>query len=166
MTDISHRLGLPFLIAGQAQKEVWHNEALMQLDYLVQPVILSHAPAIVPSNPQNGQSWIIGSSPSGLWSGKAKHLACWTSQGWRFAAPFEGLSCWSVADSMIWRFDGTNWLKGIVTGQAVWLGGDQILTSRQPAINNPSSGTVIDAESRVAIASILASLRVHGLIAS
>ncbi len=166
MTNFSHRLALPFLIAGQAQKEVWHNEALMQLDYLVQPVIVAHAPAAIPTNPQTGQCWIVGASPSGTWAGKAAHLACWTNQGWRFAEPFEGMICWSLADSMIWRFDGNNWSKGIITGQRLMLGGDQLLTIRQPGINAPSGGTTIDAEARVAIASLLTTLRTHGLIAA
>ncbi len=166
MTDFSHRLALPFLIAGQAQKEVWHNEALMQLDTLVQTVVISFAPAVVPPSPQDGQSWIVGTSPAGAWAGKAAQLASWTSQGWRFAMPFEGMSCWSLADSMSWRFDGAVWQKGVLTGQSVKLGGEQLLTIRQPAIAGPSAGSVIDVEARVAVASILTTLRTHGLIAS
>jgi hypothetical protein len=40
MTDqISARLALPLLAAGQAGKEVTHNEALTRLDMLVQPAV-------------------------------------------------------------------------------------------------------------------------------
>ena len=166
MTDTSHRLALPFLIAGQAQKEIWHNEALMHLDYLVQPVIVAHAPFSVPSSPQPGQCWIVGASPAGVWSGKTAHLACWTSQGWRFAAPFEGLTCWSIADACNWQYNGSVWAKGIISGQAVRLDGQQVLTTRQPAIPNPTGGSIVDLECRVVLTSLLATLRNHGLIAA
>lgn len=166
MTDMSHRLALPFLIAGQAQKEVWHNEALMRLDYLVQPVIVAHAPSSEPASPLPGQCWITGSTPVGLWSGKAAQLACWTSQGWRFAAPFEGLTCWSIADACYWQYGVSTWAKGIISGQTVHLAGQQVLTTRQPAIPNPTGGTTVDNESRVALSSLLATLRNHGLIAA
>ena len=36
MSDLSPILSLPLLQASQAQKHVTHNEALMQLDLLVQ----------------------------------------------------------------------------------------------------------------------------------
>lgn len=35
------RLKLPFLVPGQAQKELFHNEALQIIDMLVQPVVAS-----------------------------------------------------------------------------------------------------------------------------
>ncbi len=164
MTDMSHRLALPFLIAGQAQKEVWHNEALMHLDYLVQPVVVSHAPSSVPASPLPGQCWIIGSTPAGAWADKARHLAYWTAQGWRFASPFEGMACWSLADSMFWQFEGTTWVRGIISGETVRIAGQQVLTAKQPAITNPSGGANIDAEARVAINALLSTLRTHGLI--
>ena len=39
--DSTARLALPFLAPGQAQKELYHNEALSRLDLLVQTVVLS-----------------------------------------------------------------------------------------------------------------------------
>lgn len=40
----------------------------------------------------------------------------------------------------------------------------QVVGSQQPSITNPTGGAIIDAESRVAIASIIAALQAHGLI--
>ena len=39
MSDLSARLGLPYLMPAQAQKHVTHNEALAHLDLLVQLVV-------------------------------------------------------------------------------------------------------------------------------
>lgn len=41
----------------------------------------------------------------------------------------------------------------------------KVVGSQQATINNPAGGTIIDAESRVAIASIITVLKNHGLIA-
>ena len=41
----------------------------------------------------------------------------------------------------------------------------KVVGSQQATINNPAGGTVVDAESRVAIASIITALKTHGLIA-
>lgn len=41
----------------------------------------------------------------------------------------------------------------------------KVVDSQQPTINNPAGGSIIDAESRVAIASIITALKNHGLIA-
>jgi len=41
----------------------------------------------------------------------------------------------------------------------------KVVGSQQPTISNPAGGTIIDAESRVAIASIITTLKNHGLIA-
>ena len=48
MTLQTDRLSLPLLAVAQAQKEATHNEALVLIDALVQPVVVSVAPASVP----------------------------------------------------------------------------------------------------------------------
>ncbi|HEY5458050.1 MAG TPA: DUF2793 domain-containing protein, partial [Sphingomicrobium sp.] len=63
------------------------------------------------------------------------------------------------------RRDGA-WESGIVRAEEVQIGGLTVVRQRQPAIANPTGGTVIDAECRTAIGSILTMLRTHGLIAS
>ena len=41
--DVSARLGLPYLAAGQLQKHVTLNEALTRLDALIQTAVVSRA---------------------------------------------------------------------------------------------------------------------------
>lgn len=166
MTESTPRLSLPMLASGQAQKEIWHNEALMLLDGLVQPVVQSIAPASVPSAPVVGQCWIAGPSPSGAWAGHANALTCWTSGGWRFVAPFEGMQCWSLTDALPARFSGASWSIGQIAASTVRIGGNVVLGTRQAAIADPAGGTIVDTEARLALASILTALRTHGLISS
>ncbi|MFC5421815.1 DUF2793 domain-containing protein [Bosea eneae] len=45
------RLGLPLLAAGQAQKHVTHNDALMRLDALVHLVVSSRTQTVPPASP-------------------------------------------------------------------------------------------------------------------
>ena len=85
--DTTARFGLPFLHAGQAQKEVYHNEALALIDVLAHPHALSAFLDVPPIAPVEGQCWIVGSSPQGAWSSRPGELACWTSGGWRFIGP-------------------------------------------------------------------------------
>ncbi len=164
MTDTSDRFHFPLLASGQSQKEVTHNEALALIDILIQPVVQAVAPASVPSAPVIGQSWIVGPSPSGSWAGQASNLASWTTGGWRFVAPVEGMTLWSIADSVYVRRQGAAWLIGTLTANSLKIAGNQVVTARQAAIATPTGGTVIDSEVRVGVGAILAVLRTHGLI--
>jgi hypothetical protein len=161
---ISDRLKLPFLAAAQAQKEMTHNEALALLDIAVQPVVQAVAPAGVPTAPVAGQCWIVGASPTGDWSGQAGALAAWTAGGWRFVAPFEGMTAWSIVDGLVVRRAGSAWVVGEVTAAKLSVGGQQVVGPRRPAISAPSGGTVVDIQARASIAAMLLSLTAHGLI--
>lgn len=165
MTDTTNRLALPLIAAGQAQKEITHNEALSLVDMLAQPVVQSVAPAAVPVNPVLGACWIVGVGAGGVWAGYDGALACATAGGWRFASAFEGMSVWSLADQQVVNRSGGTWVIGTVNARKIQINGVQLLINRQPAIAGPSGGAVIDGEARATIASLLAMMRIHGLIA-
>lgn len=165
MADTTARFALPLLAAGQAQKELFHNEALTIVDALLQPVIEALGTEDPPAAPVPGQCWIVGTQPTGAWAGHAAALAAWTDGGWRFAAPHAGMTAWSLADGMFVRFDGAVWQIGQIAGRALLIGGRQVVSMQQPAIAEPAGGGAPDAESRAAISAILAALRTHGLIA-
>ena len=164
--ETSVRLGLPLLQAGQAQKELSHNEALTLLDLAVQPVVEAVGVNAPPTTPTVGACWVIGPSPSGAWSGHAHAVAGWTGGGWRFLPSHDGIAVWSRADGAIARFDGTGWIVGTLAGARLVIAGDTVVGARRPAISAPTGGTVSDVEARATIADILAALRTHGLIAT
>ena len=165
MSDQSDRFKLPLLAAGQAQKEITHNEALTLADMLLQTVVVSVAPASVPSAPTAGQCWIVGNSPTGAWAGQAGAIAGWSAGGWRFIAPVEGMAVWSLADSLVVRRSGGVWVTGTVTATSLKIGGNQVVGARAGGITSVSGGSVIDIETRAAVNAILLILRSHGLIA-
>ena len=162
----SDRLKLPLLTAAQAQKEVTHTEALALADIAVQAVVQSVAPANVPTSPAAGQCWIIGPAPSGVWAGRAGAIAAWTSGGWRYVAPFEGMQVWSVADGVMVRRGDVAWQIGALTAATLAVDGQQVIGGRRPRVVAPTGGATIDTQARAALASLIAGLEAHGLLSA
>jgi Protein of unknown function (DUF2793) len=162
----SDRLKLPFLAAAQAQKEVTHNEALALADIAVQAVVQSVAPASVPPTPALGHCWIVGTAPTGAWAGRAGAIAAWTSGGWRFVAPFEGMQAWSVADGVTFRRGPSAWIGGALTAASLSISGQQVVGARVARVSAPSGGTTVDSQARAAIAALIAGLEAHGLFSA
>jgi hypothetical protein len=140
----SPRLSLPFLFAGQAQKEATVNEALARLDALVHATVAGRQ-AAPPAAPQDGQCWIVAASPTGAWAGKAGTIAAWCGGAWLFAAPTAGMRVWDSGAQHLWTYR-TSWEKQIV-----------------PAA--PTGGNVIDAEARTAISALFTRLVAAGVLA-
>lgn len=166
MPEQSDRFALPLLNAGQAQKELYHNEALAALDILAHAAVEDHDVDAPPPSPAVGQCWVIGDSPSGAWAGHAGELAGWTSGGWRFIAPRAGMFVWDAANTYWLHHDGADWRAGMMPAVALEIGGIQVIGAQESAIPDPAGGGVIDTEARSAVSLILASLRTHGLIAA
>jgi hypothetical protein len=164
MSEASARLGLPFIQPGQAQKELFHNEALALVDGLLHAAAEGGPAAAPPAAPAAGQCWIVAGSPSGAWSGQAHKLAIWTDGGWRFAAPVLGMIVWNKAAGHWLHWRGNAWSAGELPAAKLVVGGQQVVGNRQPAVPSPSGGTTIDAEARSAVAALIVALRSHGLI--
>ena len=91
-------------------------------------------------------------------------MAGWTSGGWRFVAPVEGMSLFVQATATWAMFRSGAWEIGLLRGDAVVIGGEQVIGSRAAAIADPVGGATVDNEARTAIDAILDALREHGLI--
>jgi hypothetical protein len=163
MSDASPRFDLPFIVPGQAQKEIFHNEALLRIDAALQAAVESAPVSEPPSDALPGECWLVGAAPSGAWNGKADQLAIWSEGGWRFIAPVTGMVAWNKADSLPLRWSGEGWTGGEVECAAVHVAGQKVVGERQPAVPTPSGGTVIDVEARAAIDALIATLLSHGL---
>jgi hypothetical protein len=164
MADMTPRFALPFIIPGQAQKELFHNEALTRIDLALHPAVEGAPAAEPPADPEEGKCWIVGAEASGGWSGRDAMLAMWTEGGWRFVAPAPGTSAWNKQAGLPLLYDGLAWREGDLVCAGLKVGGVQVVGPRQPAVPSPSGGTIIDAEARAAIAAITAALMSHGLI--
>jgi len=163
MAEATHRHGLPLLQAGQAQKELTHNEALALLDLLAHPAVEAVL-ASPPADPQPGQMWIVGADATGEWAGQDGALTCYTSGGWRFARARAGLLAWHKAAGVFTWFDGANWRTDGWPTAGILVGGQSVVGARRGAISAPNGGGTIDAQARAAIGQILSALQAHGLI--
>lgn len=166
MTELSPRFALPLLQAGQAQKEASHNEAVVALELLGQPIAETIGDNLPPASPADGASWIVGTAPGGDWAGHPGALACFTAGGWRFFEAIEGMGAYVSATGLFARYRDGAWAVGEAHVASVLIGGDRVVGPRWPAILGASGGMTIDAEARAAIGAVLAALRSHGLIAT
>lgn len=160
----SPRLGLPFLSPGQAQKEFFHNEALQTLDSIVAGAAETLPANAPPASSPIGASYIVGDEPTDEWAGNPACVASWTSGGWRFTRPLEGMCLFVRSDDEWAVYRGGAWEVGILRGSSVNIAGKQVVGSRSAAIADPAGGAVIDSEARTTLEAMLSAMRQHGLI--
>lgn len=158
------RLNLPLLSPGQAQKELFHNEALQTLDLLVAAAVEDGPITAPPASPLAGQCFIVGAGATGDWAGRDTCLAGYTAGGWRFITPVEGMTTYVRAKAVDASFRGGSWELGLLKGSEVLIGGKKVVGERAAAILSPTGGATVDVEARDAVGQILAALRQHGLV--
>jgi Protein of unknown function (DUF2793) len=164
MADTTPRFALPFILPGQAQKELFHNEALARIDVALHPAVEGPPLAEPPPDPGEGGCWIVASPGAGDWSGRDGLLAMWSEGGWRFVAPPPGTIAWNKAASLPLLWDGSQWRDGALYCSGLVVNGLQVVGSRQAGVPSPSGGTIIDEQARAAINALTAALMSHGLI--
>ena len=158
------RLALPFLSVGQAQKEIFHNEALQTLDTAVAAAAIEAPRNDPPAAPGEGACYLVGTMPTGAWLGKAQCVAAFSGGGWRFVTPPEGMRVYVVADGVWATFREGAWEVGPVRGSSLILEGQQVVGERLPAISAPTGGINVDSEARDVLNQVLSAMRGHGLI--
>lgn len=162
----TERLALPLLAPGQAQKEVLHNEALQLVDMLVASAVEEAPRDDPPQSLAAGDCYIAGDAPTGAWSGHPQHICAYTSAGWRFAAPANGLRAFVKSTGTFAEYGPAGWVVGSLVGERLLIGGVQVVGPQASGIADPAGGTTVDAEARTSIGEIIAALRQHGLISS
>ncbi|MFN4095298.1 MAG: DUF2793 domain-containing protein [Sphingomonas sp.] len=161
------RFALPLLHAGQAQKEMFHNEAVTGIDLLLHPVVQGVGVDTPPATPDVGQAWTIGDAPTGDWAGHGGEIANWTDGGWRFVIPCAGMEIWVESLARPLRYHGgSGWQAGVIAASRIEIGGLQVVGERGEAIAMPTGGSTVDEPARTAIAAIISALQAHGLVAS
>ena len=164
--EMTPRLGLPLLIAGQVQKELFHNEALALIDLLIAGSVEPAPITAPPASPIIGSFYRVASAgASGAFVGREGALAGWSTGGWRFVTPVEGMRLTERVSGLELAFRGGAWTSGSIRASEVVVGGLKVLGARGTAIADVAGGSTIDTQGRAAVAQILAALRAHGLIA-
>ncbi len=151
--ETTGRFGLPLLVFGQGQKDVTHNEAVMAIDCLLHLHVEGAGLERPPASPQPGSAWLVGAPAEDAWVGQEGRIACYTSAGWRFFTPATGLAVWNAELGRSQRFDGVAWRLDPKPALVV------------PPAPSAEGGSVVDAEARAAIASVVERLRDLGFFA-
>ena len=107
--DLTPRLSLPFIEAAQAQKHVTHNAALERLDTIVQLRVERFGAETPPTAPLEGQSWALGTEPTGVWAGKNVRIATFSGGGWIYFIPRPGWRAWGLAEEVLRVWTATGW---------------------------------------------------------
>ena len=141
--------------------------ALALVDLLVGPSVEAAPVAAPPPTPINGTLYRVASAgASGAFAGHDGKLAGWTDGGWRFVTPVEGMRLTERGSGTELAFRSGAWTSGSLRASEVVIGDKKVVGTRQVSIADPTGGSVIDAEGRLALGRILSALRAHGLIES
>lgn len=153
MDETSARLKLPLLVAGQGQKEITHNEALIMLEWFAAPTVLSRT-ELSPVNISDGNAWLVPEGASGEWQGHDGRVALRWSNGWRYLNPPDGLSVYVIDErSRVFRADNA-WNEEVV------------LSAPHAGVQMPVGGTVVDQQARNTLNELIEALENLGIFQS
>lgn len=156
------RHGLPLLAAGQAQKEVTHNEALLAIDVRLHCAVETRTSLAPPVASAPGAVYLVPAGAGGAWSDKTDMIASWDGFGWRFAMPGAGWTVWISDESRFAVYEGGWSTAWPVAGLRV--AGRDVLAAPPEAVPAPTGGGVADAQCRAAVAALLSALRNQGIV--
>ena len=100
------------------------NQMLRMLQALIQCNVIDNTPT-PPASPSDGDTYIVGTGATGVWSGHDNAIAYYTTQNlstaaWEFWTPKDG---WLASvtgtfgeSAQIWRFNGTEWTTAAMAG--------------------------------------------------
>ena len=136
-------IGLPLLVAGQAQKEFFVNQSLCMLDALHGRTVLASLPA-PPATAADGECFRVTGPATAAWAEYEDRVAVMIGGDWHFISPQDGMHIFDKAAGHTLVFRST------------WE------TANAPV--SPSGGSVIDAEARAAIGQLVLALQTIGVL--
>ena len=110
MSETTSRFNLPYIMPGQAQKHVTHNEAVRAIDALLHVSVMSRGLNTPPTHPNEGESHLVGEMPSGEFTGHAFHLACFVDGAWMFYPPKPGIIANIEDEAICVIYRGSEWI--------------------------------------------------------
>lgn len=133
------------MLAGQAQKEFFVNQALCLLDALHMHTVKASQSA-PPATVVESDCYRVKAPATGAWSGREDRVAVLIAGDWHFIEPVHGMALYDrAADNML-----------------VFRSGWKV--AQTPPL--PAGGTVVDVEARTAIGALIQSLKALGILAT
>lgn len=108
---VTPRLSLPLLAAGQTQKHVTHNDALVRLDALIHLVVDSRTQVAPPVGPSELSAYIVPAGGTGIFAGRTDQVALYEDGGWTFLTPRIGWQAWVTDEAEHNLWTGTEWRR-------------------------------------------------------
>ena len=108
--EYTNRLKLPLLVPNQSGKEIFHNEALVTLDNLIQNCVLDKDLSTPPDNPNVGDIYIVGVNASKDWVNNDNNIAIYDN-GWRFLRAEDGFTFFVKDENCFYTYTNNLWQK-------------------------------------------------------
>lgn len=139
----TRRLHLPLLASAQAQKHVTVNEALVRVDALAAPVVLSRSSSEPPTSASDGDMYVVAPDATGDWEGEGGNFALFDNGGWLFCLPHAGKRAWVVDERREIVHDGDGWVEAL--GAAAFGAGAALCVSAiDHVVTSGASSTTTD----------------------
>lgn len=112
MSDDTPRVKLPELVEGQEMDAATINEALVKLDAFTDLYLLGQFVNTPPASPADGDAYLLGGAPTGVWNGRAYKIASCIDGAWRFYEPFNGLRAFVAGSNAFLVCQDGQWIDG------------------------------------------------------
>jgi hypothetical protein len=133
-------LSLPELVASQSQPHLTLNSALRRLDAVVQLSVASitNTP---PGSPVDGDRYIVGTAPSGVWVGREDNVAAYIGTEWVYFQPMLGWVAFVIDVNSLHLYGAGSPIGWDVLETGSGVGSGSLLTD-QAVPTNPAAGLV------------------------
>ncbi|MEM0985415.1 MAG: DUF2793 domain-containing protein [Pseudomonadota bacterium] len=105
----SDLLNLPYILPGQSQKHVIHNEAIRRLDAMVHLAVVSRTTAVLPQTANAGDRYIVPADAGSTWPGNPFDVVAWQDGAWEHFTPRPGWLSWVMDEAQLFVWTGTDW---------------------------------------------------------
>ncbi len=109
MSDNTTHLTLPYVANKQAQRHIFHDEAMRILDALVMLSVIDRDLTAPPGSPAEGDRYLVKATGTGAFAGKDNRIAHFSDGGWFFYAPSKGWLCHVADEGALLAWDGSAW---------------------------------------------------------
>lgn len=158
------RLGLPLIAAGQSQKDVTHNEAVLALDRMVALAVVSRTQMSPPVAAAAGEIQIVPPGGESDWGQPAGSLMQWQGAGWQVQAPRDGQLA-LLQDEAVLLVHNQGW-QALFPVSGLLIGGRSVLAATPVSVAPPTGGTTVDMEARAVLSALLSTLVQQGILAT